>query len=486
MELDKLIKNVKVINKFNYKNLNIGLLCHNSKQAKKNSLFFCINGTNLSGENYVYEAIKNGAVAIVTEKQLDVNVPQIVVENVRIAMSQISKTFYLNACDKLKIIMVTGTNGKTSITYILQSIFNTAGIKCAIIGTNGIFCDNKQLYYGLTSPDPIDLHYYFLQLKNLKVKVVIMEASAHAIYLNKLYGIKGEAIIFTNLTNEHLDFFGDMLSYANTKINYINSNNFKLIVANADTEYSNKIKQNNTLFYGLKNPAHTFAVNITSSLNGTNFFVNCSDEVFEVSSSLVGLYNVYNLLACITTSYALGVSPEIIKKGIENLKQIPGRFNVYNLDLNNKIIIDFAHTPDGFLNVLSEVKNYRSGKIITLFGCVGYSDVIKRNEMGKIANDYSNEIIITTDNPNYTKFNDIALDIKKFITVPCVEIENRFNAIEYGINKLFKNDTLIILGKGAETTNLINGKKIEHNDFEAVKQIIEKNYNFKFSEKEKA
>ena len=148
---------------------------------------------------------------------------------------------------------------------------------------------------------------------------------------------------------------------------------------------------------------------------------------------------------------------------------------------NNKIIIDFAHTPDGFLNVLGEIKKYCKGKIITLFGCVGYSDVIKRNEMGKIASDNSNEIIITSDNPNFEDFNKIATDIKKYVTVPVTENADRFSAIEIGINKLNKNDILVLLGKGAETSNLIKGKKIEHNDFNAVKQILNIN-NFSIKE----
>lgn len=484
MELNNLIKGVNVIKKIGYKNIEIECLVHDSNLVNIDSLFFCIKGTNFNGENYAFKAVERGAKAVVTEHEIkNLKVTQIVVDNVRKAMSIMAKTFYDNACDKLKIVMVTGTNGKTSITYILQSIFSAAGLKCAIIGTNGIFCDNIKLYYGLTTPDPIDLHYYFKQLVNLKVDVVIMEASAHAIYLNKLNGIKGEAIIFTNITNEHLDFFGSMEEYSKVKLDYINSNNFKLVVANADSEYSNKISsQNSVLYYGLNNPSHTFAVNISYNLNGSHYFVNCMDEILEINSNLTGLYNVYNTLACITLSYALKIDPEKIKLGIENLKNIPGRFNVVNLDNNNKIIIDFAHTPDGFEKVLSEIKKIRTGKIITLFGCVGYSDTYKRNEMGKIAANYSNELIITSDNPNFVEFNKIAFDIKKFVTIPISEIEDRFNAIEVGISKLNSNDTLVLLGKGAETHNLIKGKKVEHNDLTSVQTIIDKN-NFNIKEK---
>ena len=362
---------------------------------------------------------------------------------------------------------------------IFNSIFNVSGIKCAIIGTNGIYYDNKQLYYGLTTPDPIDLHYYFKQLYNLGVKVVIMEASAHAIALNKLCGINAEAMLYTNLTYEHVDFFENMQNYVNTKINYINNGGFKFIVANGDCEYAKLINSKLPLvFYGLQNPAQTFAVNINYSILGTDFFVNCFDEVFQVKSSLIGLYNVYNLLGCITIAYLFGLSNEQICLGIKNLKHIPGRFNLYNLDLNNKVVIDFAHTPDGFYSVLNEIKKLRQGKIITIFGCVGYSDVIKRNQMGKIANKYSNELIITTDNINFQDFNKVALDITKFVTVPFSLIPDRKQAIMQGVNKLTQNDTLVILGKGAETYNLINGEKVKHNDFEALKQAVATNYNF--------
>lgn len=476
MKLNNLLKDVNITKKINYKNFEVLNLEHNSNLIKKGGLFFCVNGSNFNGENFAKCAVENGASVVVTEHEIkNLRATQIVVENVRIAMAQISKKFYGNACDKLKIIMVTGTNGKTTITYMLQSMFNAAGIKCAIIGTNGIFCDNVRLYYGLTTPDPIDLHYYFKQLVNLNVKVVVMEASAHAIYLNKLCGISGEAIIFTNLTNEHLDFFGSMQNYAKVKLDYINSNKFKRAIVNADCGFVSSIMENKkVLYYGLKNPSHTFAVNIKHSINGSEYFVNCMDEIMEVNSHQVGQYNVYNTLACITLCKALKLKTLDIMQGIKNLTSIPGRFNVVNLADGKKVIIDFAHTPDGFFSVLSEIKKFCKGNIITLFGCVGYSDSLKRSEMGKIAADFSSELIITADNPNFEDFNKINLDITRYVKTKFTEIFDRFSAIEYGMEKLDKNDFLVLLGKGAETHNFICGKKIKHNDFDAVEEIVNK------------
>lgn len=481
MLLSNLIKNINVKDVLNNNNPNILGIKFNSKDVKKGDLFVCLKGTK-NGSDYVFEAIKNGAVACVSEEKLDVLVPLIVVENSRVALSLICKNFYDSTCDDLKIIMVTGTNGKTSISYILYNILQQNKTKCALIGTNGIFYDNKQLYYGLTTPDPTDLHYYFLQLKKLGVQVVVMEASAHAIKLNKLVGIKAEQIIFSNLTNEHLDYFKTMDEYANTKLNFINSLNTNLAITNVDDDYGIKVLKSNVpvISYGLKNPADSFAVDINNSIMGLNFCANVMDEIIEVSSSLVGLYNVYNILAGITSAYCLGVSVGNIQAGLKNLKQIPGRFNKFILDLNKLIIVDFAHTPDGFINILSEVKSLRKGgKIITLFGCVGYSDSQKRIEMGEIASKFSDCLIITTDNINFENFDVVCDDITKNVSVPYEKVFDREKAISKAFLLLKENDTLLILGKGAETSNLINGVKVPHSDLKCVEKCIEEFYNVK-------
>lgn len=477
MLLNNLIKGLDVVSVINNNNPEICGIKFDSRKVESGDIFICLKG-NDDCNKYVCEAIKNGAVAVVSENVLSCNVPCVVVENSRKFLSLICKKFYNSACDDLKIIMVTGTNGKTSITYLINAILNYNNLKCAIIGTNGIFFDNKQLYYGLTTPDPTELHYYFEVLKNMGAKYVVMEASAHAIKLEKLSGIKTEQIIFTNLTNEHLDYFKTMEDYANTKLNFLTNNNNKLAIVNADDDYGFGAIKNNfpVIAYGLKNPADTFGVNIVESLMGLNFTANVMDNVFKINSSLTGLYNVYNILASITSAKCLGLSDEQISFGVSSLVNIPGRFNKFFLDLNKLVVVDFAHTPDGFFNVLSEVKKFRNGNIVTLFGCVGYSDKNKRCEMGKIASMFSNKLIVTTDNINFENFDDVCDDILHKVSVPYVKIFDRALAIKTAFENLKENDTLMILGKGCETSNLINGVKVPHSDIEEVEKNIESFY----------
>ena len=478
MKLSQLLKNCNI--KYDGKDVEIEGISFDSRKVKNGDLYVSLKG-KYNGNDYIIDAINNGAVAIVCEDNIKSTVPLIVVENTRIALSQISKVFYNNACDDMTIIMVTGTNGKTSITYILNIILKENHTRCAIIGTNGIFVDKKQLYYGLTTPDPVDLHYYFQVLKNMGVTHIVMEASAHSIYLHKLYGITPKAIIFTNLTNEHLDYFGSMEKYADTKIGYINSLN-AIKIANIDDEYSKQIVGDEILYYGLKNPSDAFAINIKDCINGLEFCANVMDNIFNIKSGLSGVYNVYNLLASITCAYCLGIDNKIIENGIKNLKNIPGRFNKFFLDLNRLIVVDFAHTPDGFEKVLSEIKLFRSNRIITIFGCVGYSDKYKRKLMGEIASKYSDKIILTTDNIGYEDIRNVNKDIASGISVPYTEIDDRSKAIQYAFQDFLPNDTIVILGKGCETSNLINGIKVPYSDIKQVEKTIEEYFNVKKGE----
>lgn len=490
MKLKKILENINIIKLIGNKNLEITNLACNHNEVQKGAIYFCLVGSTVDGHIFANDAIKNGAVCLVVEKEVvtEQNVTQIIVKNSRETMSLMAKNFYDKCCDKLKIITVVGTNGKTTTAYVISQILNKEGIKNATIGTNGtIVSENIKFNSKLTTPDPIELHYLFKQLHSLKVEVVILEASAHAIYLNKLAGITSEIAIFTNLSNEHLDYFKTLQNYEYVKMSHFKSESVKSAIINVDDATGFKILNSDEVqvfSYGLKNPSSTFAINISLSIKGMRFVVNAMDNLLEVKTKLVGLYNVYNILASINAALLLGCSLENIINALKDMPAVPGRFNVYNLDCNNKVVIDYAHTPDGFENVLSLVKSLRKGKIITVFGCVGYSDRNKRKEMGEIAAKFSDSIILTTDNPNYVSYEEINADIKlgfKNFTNYC-EIFDRQLAIYDGVCKLIKNDTLLILGKGVEVTNKINGKDIPCNDLDSLNYAIEKVFNFKKSE----
>ena len=378
MKLKTILQNVEVTNVTNNNNPIVKNLSCDHRNVEKNGIFFCIKGNNADGHNFAQEAVNRGAICLVVEHFIqNINVCQVVVKNTRIAMSIMAKNLSGKACDKLKIITLVGTNGKTTTSYIISHILTQQGINNAIIGTNGTHIGAITINSTLTTPDPIELHAIFKQLIKYGVEVVILEASAQAIYLNKLAGITSFASVFTNLSNEHLDYFKTYENYKQVKVGYFNTDVTKRAVINADDVVGQEIIKTCKLkvySYGLYNPADTFAIDITTSLKGSTFIVNANDEIFEVKTKLIGIYNIYNILASINVALLINCTIDTIMNSLSSLESIPGRMNIINLDCNNKVVIDYAHTPDGFEQVLGLLRKLRRGNIIVVFGCVGYSD----------------------------------------------------------------------------------------------------------------
>ncbi len=472
MRLKKILKNVQILDKKNFKDYNINTITHISNDVEKDSIFICIKGNNFDGNNYVNEAVKRGAKCIITEEDLSVgNVCVVKVDNVRKTMSIVAKNFYNNACDDLKLIGIIGTAGKTTTSIIIANLLKSDDNIIGIIGTNGIFIGDVQLENKFTTPDPLELHYIFYQMKLLGVKTVVMEVSAQAIYLQKMYGIKFDICVFTNITPEHLDFFESMEKYARCKMDFFSEKNMKECVVNVDDFYGMEIAYKCNIpciTYSVKNPANSFAMDINIALSETKFTANILDEIIDVRSSLVGDFNVYNILAGITVAKMCGKSCEEIICNLQNLQTIPGRLNYF--DKGGKIVIvDFAHTPDSFEKTLSFVKKFCLGEMITLFGCVGYSERNKRKDMGAIADKYSDHIILTTDNICNANFIDVCNDIKSGIIGCDVNIiEDRREAIEYAYEKMNVGDVLCVLGKGAEEFQKIGEERIAYSDLEVV------------------
>ena len=470
MKLVKLLGSVETKKLVNFKNINISSLAINSQEIEKNSLFFAIQGNNYNGENFALEAVKNGAVAVVCENEIEgIDCPQILVENCRKAMALIAKSYFHKSDEKLKIVGIVGTNGKTTTATIIYNILKDAGHSVGLVGTNGVLINDLNLPSFLTTPDPIELHYIFEQMVLLNVEYCVMEISAQAIHYNKVEGINPDIIVYTNITPEHLDFFGDFKCYANTKINYILSHKNAKIIVDSDDENAARILHNiSCITYGIYNPSDTFAININMTLTKSNFVCNVLDEVFEVNSNFVGVYNVYNILAANTVAKILNIPTISVVKTLQNLKKVDGRWEVFDFKNNNKVIVDYAHTPDGFNKVLSLVKTLRKGRIITLFGCVGYSNSEKRKQMGDIVKKYSDFAIITSDNLSDKDFDKMFREIG--ITKYYAKIEDRAKAVEFGINLLDKNDTLLLLGKGAETVQKTANGDVEYSEINLVKE----------------
>lgn len=452
-------------------------LCTDSSRAEKGNLFFCYKGVNHDSHEDAEEAVRNGAVAVVCERASDCPVTQIIVTDGRAQIARAARAFYGFADKKLQLIAVTGTNGKTTTTYMLASIFKAAGKKTATIGTLGISYGEKFISPELTTPDPVYLHSVFADMAAAGVEYAFMEVSAHALFFDKIYGLTFEAGIFTNCTQDHLDFFKNMRDYAECKKLLFKEGRCKRAVINSDDglgqELLNTVK--NSVSYGLKNPADVFAVDISERIDGTTFVLNLFDELYEVNLCLPALHNVYNAMAAAACAKLFGIKINVIANGLHALKSVDGRLEKAAHYNGAEIFVDFAHTPDGLEKSLQSLKKLCRGKLYCLFGCGGNRDRTKRPVMGSVAAKYADFLIITSDNPRYEDPYDIICDIEKGVkgtNVKYVTVTEREVATEYAISLLSEGDILLVAGKGGEHYQEIMGIKHNYNDNRVIKNII--------------
>ncbi len=480
MKLNYLLKGVKFKKIVGDTDILIEKIAINSQDAVKNSLFVAINGSNDDGNNYIVDAKNNGATAVLTAFETNTSLTQIIVDDVRDVLGKILYKFYKFQLLKAKFIGVVGTNGKTTTSFILKSILESDGKKVGLIGTSGIFYANKFIAPELTTPDSVTLIETIVDMVNLGVEYVVMELSAHAIEQKRASFIKFDSLIFTNCTEDHLDYFKSMEGYSKVKKSAFSSEFCKFAVVNIDDKLgldiikSNKVK---TYSYGIDNPSDVFSIDIKNVDDGTLFCMNLFDEILPLKFKYVGIFNVYNCMGASTCLYKLGISIDAIKFGIENLKGLEGRMEFIESFNGAKIFVDYAHTPDGLENTLKEIKKITDKRLIVLFGCGGNREMEKRSKMGVIAGKYANFSILTNDNPRYEEPLSIINEIERGIrtvTLNYITIQNRYIATCYGIEMLKNGDTLVIAGKGAEDYQEIMGVKTKYNDKEAVKEIIAK------------
>ncbi len=452
-------------------------LCTDSRRVKEGDLFFCYGGENFDSHEVAGDAVKNGAVALVCEKKCDLPVTQIVVGDGRAQIAHAARAFYGFPDKNLKIVGVTGTNGKTTTTYILNEIFTANGNKTGLIGTLGIFYGEKRIAPELTTPDPVYLYSVFSDMVKNGVEYVFMEVSAHALYYDKINGINFEVGIFTNLTQDHLDFFGTMEAYAQSKKLMFANGRCKYAVLNSDDGLGIELLSctKNSFGYGLDNPADVFAVGIKESVSGTEMILNLFDELYDVKINIPGIHNVYNALAAATCAKLLGVKINTISAGLANLKRVSGRLERVASFGGGEIFVDFAHTPDGLEKSLKTLKKLCTGKLVCLFGCGGNRDKTKRPVMGKTAAEIADFCVVTSDNPRYEDPHDIIFDIEKGIRETgkeYVTVTDRESATEYAIRLLSKGDILLVAGKGGEDYQEIMGIKHAYNDNKIIRKII--------------
>ncbi len=478
MLLKDLVKNVKDAEIVGDCNVEISDIKIDSNSVMEGTLFIALKGKEYDGHTFLRVIENYGARAIVTEKKLDTNLCQIIVKDSRIAMCIVAKEFYNRPDEKLKFIGVIGTNGKTTTTHFIKSILDQADKKCGLIGTLGTFYGKVKVEPSLTTPDPLELYKLLADMVENQMEYVVMEVSAHAIKLNKLYGINFDVAIFTNFTQDHLDYFETMEEYKKAKVSFFDKNFCKYILANSDDEVGVEIinKYKGVISYGIKNPSDVFAVNIERSEAGSTFVMNLFDCIFDVNLNLIGDFNVSNALAAAASTALIGVDCEDIIRGLDNVKCVSGRLEKVDIDGYN-VFIDYAHTPDGLYKTLSTLKSNVKGKLICVFGCGGNRDKLKRKIMGKISGEIADYTIITSDNPRFEDPMDIIFEIEKGIlevTKNYILIQDRSEAINYALENACKDDCVLIAGKGSENYQEVLGIKHLYNDKDKVKEVYKK------------
>ncbi|MGL4730984.1 MAG: UDP-N-acetylmuramoyl-L-alanyl-D-glutamate--2,6-diaminopimelate ligase [Clostridium sp.] len=481
------MKLLKLLDSIEYKvlkgnsDVEINAIQYDSRKIERGDAFFCIEGFVVDGHNYIKAAIENGAETIIVQKPVDVveDVTVILVEDSRKALAVASANYYGNPSEKINIIGITGTNGKTTTSFMLKSILEKCGYKVGLIGTIANYIGDNKLKSERTTPECLELQKLFYEMVNSGVTHCVMEVSSHSLELYRVYGVKFKEAIFTNLTQDHLDFHKTFENYFNAKLKLFLSSETSII--NIDDKYSEQIKEsvnNKVVTYSIEKASEFRAYDLKLHSRGIQFKIKYDGKEELIELNIPGRYNVYNALGCIIAMLNEGVSIEKIKEGIKGTT-VPGRCEIVTLknNLGYDIIIDYAHTPDGLENILTSVKEITEGRLISVFGCGGDRDKTKRPIMGEVGARISDIAILTSDNPRSENPYEIIEDIKKGITTEnYMVIENRKDAIKEAIKIAQKNDIIVIAGKGHEDYQVLRDKTIHFDEREVIEDIIKELY----------
>ena len=472
------------------KDFTVSGLTYDSRKIKDGFVFFAIKGYKEDGNKYVPKAIENGAKAIITDtasvKEFTVKGVNIIgVEDVRKVMAQMAFEFSGRPTDKIKLIGVTGTNGKTTITYLLRHIFETAGFKCGLVGTIDYSTGVKKQESKLTTPDSIEINEMLKEMVDAGIDYCFMEVSSIALVLHRVYGLYFASGVFTNLTSEHLDLHTNMQNYFEAKkILFDNLDSATFAISNMDDIYGIGIVKNTKakkVYYSMISDESEYrAVDEKISMNGISFDILNKGNKYKMTSSLTGRFNIYNILAAVSLARSLKIDFEVIQKAISTFGAVNGRFNKVELPNKAYAVIDYSHTSDSLKNAVEsavEIRNMNpdKGRVITIFGCGGNKDRTKRPAMGEIATSLSDYTIITSDNPRFEDPMEIIKEILEGVkTKDNFEVNaNREEAIKRGIEISKKGDIILICGKGHETYQEVMGVRSHFDD----KEMVEKYFN---------
>lgn len=456
--------------------MDIADVTNDSRCAGPGSLFVCIAGEHFDGHDHAPSALEKGAAAVVCERDLGLD-RQIIVSDTREAYGIICANFYDNPARRLKLIGVTGTNGKTTVTSLIKNALSYCGIKAGLIGTIQNEVGDEIYPTDKTTPDAKDLQFLFSKMVEAECEYAVIEVSSHALDQHRIGNIHFDLAVFTNLTQDHLDYHKTMERYFEAKKKLFEIADVGII--NIDDAYGLKLSMMAkcaVVTYSVSSTkADFYASHITSEPGGVSFRLECNNIKSRVDFPMPGLYSVQNALAAAAVCREVGVSIEKIIESLNYTCGVKGRSELIPTGRDFSVICDYAHTPDGLKNILPSIKDFTKGRLITLFGCGGDRDAAKRPLMGEIAAEYSDFLIVTSDNPRTEDpeaiIEDILPGVKKYDT-PYVVLSNRREAIQYAISHAKEGDTVVLAGKGHETYQVIGTEKHHFDEREIVTEAL--------------
>ena len=487
MKLSTLVRHLDSMGTYNLCDVEITGITNDSRKVKPGSLYVAIKGYKTDGHNFIKKSLECGAQAIVSEERFSLNtkIPQIIVRNTRKALSSLSCCFYGNPSQKINVVGITGTNGKTTTTFLTKSIIEKAGYAAGLIGTINYQIGRKIIPAQETTPESVELQRLMAEMVAAKMKFAVMEVSSHSAVQHRIENINFKTAVFTNLTTEHMDYHKTISNYMDAKVElFKNLTKDSYAVLNADDEHSKYFADRTSakiLWYGIKNNADIKAEICRESLSNIMIKLSYSGKELDMEIPFVGLHNVYNTLASAASAISLGFELDVIKSGIEAAPSVPGRLENVPCNCGFKVVVDYAHTPHALETVLHALKNLVKGRILLVFGCGGDRDKEKRPKMGRIADQKSDIFWLTNDNPRSEDPVNIIDDINAGITSGrAFHIQaNRYKAIEEAMSEAKNGDIVLIAGKGHEKYQIIKDTIMPFDDREVVKKVLSKKTDIK-------
>ena len=493
MQLHEIVRSIVLKKVYGDTGIEVTGVSSDSRQVQAGDLFVAFRGDHVDGHDYIEQAIARGAVAVLVEKKQEWDIPQVVVPSTRRIAPYVAHSILGFPASSLSMVGVTGTNGKTTTTMLIEHILQKAGKETGLIGTIAQRTSKGELRSSvMTTPESVELVKVIREMNDLGAKYVVMEVSSHALELHRVAGIPFRVAVFTNLTQDHLDFHPTMEAYGNAKGKLFSrlgnafmpqaDGGLQVAVVNADDEWSHRYASDTVqqvITYGIQKPADVQATEVQVKAEGVAFHLVSFAGVADIQLQMTGRFSVYNALAAIAASLALGIGLEETVAALEEVQGVPGRFERVNAGQDFSVIVDYSHTPDSLENALATIHEFCEGKIITVVGCGGDRDRKKRPLMAQIAASYSDFTVLTSDNPRTEDpeaiIDDMEAGLDESLRNKYTRLVRREEGIRYAIHQAKPGDVILIAGKGHETYQIIGTTKYDFDDRMVAARIIQEN-----------